>query len=300
VLKAIEAQHGLLVERALGVYSFSHLTFQEYLTARNIVASPDTATLMEALQRLSTHIREPQWREVFLLTAGLLRNAEPLLKLMKQQIDSLVAVNCHLQEFLAGISQKCYLLQTPYKPAAVRAFYFTLFLDRDLGLAVALDQNLARDLTPELALDLELARALSLVQSLTNNPDIQQILALGFALNLEKLLEKESELGGKQKQALLSQSFQQLKKQLPDLGKGRDYSLQWWKTNGQLWAEQFHSMLVEYRQIGQGWQLTALQLEVLKQYYQANQLLVDCLNSECRYSSAMRTDMEGTLLKYER
>jgi hypothetical protein len=86
------------------------------------------------------------------------------------------------------------LLQTPYKSAAVRAFYFTLFLDRDLGLAVALDQNLARDLTPELALDLELARAFSLVQSLTHNPDIQQILALGFALNLEKLLERESGL----------------------------------------------------------------------------------------------------------
>jgi predicted NACHT family NTPase len=296
VLKAIEAQHGLLVERALGVYSFSHLTFQEYLTARNIVASPDTATLMEALQRLSTHIEEPQWREVFLLTAGLLRNAESLLKLMKHQIDSLVAGDCHLQEFLTGINQKCYLLQTPYKSAAVRAFYFTLFLDRDLGLAVALDQNLARDLTPELALDLELARAFSLVQSLTHNPDIQQILALGFALNLEKLLERESGLEGQQERLLFIQSFQQLKEQLPDLGKGRDYSLQWWKRDGQVWAEKFRSMLVEYRQIGQGCQLTVLELEVLKQYYQANQLLVDCLNSGCRYSSAMRTDIEATLL----
>jgi hypothetical protein len=98
---------------------------------------------------------------------------------------------------------------------------------------------------------------------------------------------------------LFIQSFQQLKEQLPDLGKGRDYSLQWWKTYGQVWAEKFRSMLVEYRQIGQGCQLTALELEVLKQYYQANQLLVDCLNSECRYSSAMRTDIEATLLKYE-
>ena len=299
VLKTIEAQHGLLVERALGVYSFSHLTFQEYLTARNIVVSPDKATLIDALQRLSTHIREPQWREVFLLTAGLLRTAEPLLKFMKQQIDSLAEINCQLQQFLAGINQKCHCLQTPYKPAAVRAFYFTLFLDRDLGLAVALDQNLARDLTPELALDLELARAFSLVQSLTQNPDIQQILALGFALDLENLLEKKSDFEGKQNRALFSQSFQQLKEQLPDLGKGRDYSLQWWKTQGQIWAEKFRSMLVEYRQIGHDWQLTNLQLEGLKQYYQANQLLVDCLNSECRYDSAMRIDIETNLLKYE-
>jgi hypothetical protein len=200
---------------------------------------------------------------------------------------------------LACICKKCQSLQTSYNPAAVRAFYFTLFLNRDLGLAVALDRNLARDLTPELTLDLELARAFSLVQSLIQHPNIQQILALGFALNLEKLLQRESELGGRQKRSHFSQAFQHLKDQLPDLGNGRDYSLQWWKTQGQAWAEQFRSMLVEYRQIGHGWHLTDLQVEVLKQYYQANQLLVDCLNSDCRYSSVIRADIEATLFKSE-
>jgi predicted NACHT family NTPase len=39
VLKSIEAQHGLFVERARGIYSFSHLTFHEYFTARKIVTS---------------------------------------------------------------------------------------------------------------------------------------------------------------------------------------------------------------------------------------------------------------------
>jgi predicted NACHT family NTPase len=295
VLKAIEAQHGLLVERARGIYSFSHLTFQEYFTARNIVASPDAITLSEALQRLSTHITQPQWREVFLLTAGLLRNAESLLQLMKQQIDALVAEQ-KLQEFLACISQKCQSLPTPYKLAAVRAFYFTLFLDRNLGLAVGLDPNLACDLTPELALDLEFARAFSLVQSLAQNPDIKQILSLSFALNLEGLLERESDLGDRQHLSSLNQSFQQLKDQLPDLTKGRDYVLHWWKTNGQAWGLQFRSLLIEYRQIGHDWQLSLAQLELFKQYYQANQLLVDCLNSDCRYSSGMRTDIEAALL----
>jgi len=36
VLKSIEAQHGLLVERARGIYSFSHLTFQEYFSAQKL------------------------------------------------------------------------------------------------------------------------------------------------------------------------------------------------------------------------------------------------------------------------
>jgi len=72
VLKAIEVQHGLLVERARGIYSFSHLTFQEYFTARYFVESPSS----QALENLSNHITEKRWREVFLLTTEMLPNAE--------------------------------------------------------------------------------------------------------------------------------------------------------------------------------------------------------------------------------
>lgn len=39
ILKAIELQHGLLAERMRGIFSFSSLTFQEYFTARKIVAA---------------------------------------------------------------------------------------------------------------------------------------------------------------------------------------------------------------------------------------------------------------------
>lgn len=72
VLKSIEVQHGLLVERARGIYSFSHLTFQEYFTARYFVESSDP----QALENLSSHITEKRWREVFLLTAEMAKNAE--------------------------------------------------------------------------------------------------------------------------------------------------------------------------------------------------------------------------------
>ncbi|HIK12875.1 MAG TPA: NACHT domain-containing NTPase [Oscillatoriaceae cyanobacterium M33_DOE_052] len=107
VLKAIEVQHGLLVERAKGIYSFSHLSFQEYFTARNIVQWPDSQMQREAIQELAAWLGDSRWREVFLLTAEMLRNADPLLQAMKLEIDTIAASSEFLQEFLAGLAAKC-------------------------------------------------------------------------------------------------------------------------------------------------------------------------------------------------
>lgn len=68
VIRAIEAQHGLLVERAQGIYSFSHLTFQEYFTARYIASGAHKEQLINLVKQASS----PRWREVLLLTASLL------------------------------------------------------------------------------------------------------------------------------------------------------------------------------------------------------------------------------------
>lgn len=51
VLKAIELQHGLLIERARQVWSFSYLTFQEYLVAKWFVDN-------EKLEELSCHLEK--------------------------------------------------------------------------------------------------------------------------------------------------------------------------------------------------------------------------------------------------
>ena len=76
ILRSIETQHGLIVERARGIYSFSHLTFQEYLTARKIVASPTPEALKQSLQSLAVQMNVPQWREVILLTVEMLPNGD--------------------------------------------------------------------------------------------------------------------------------------------------------------------------------------------------------------------------------
>jgi predicted NACHT family NTPase len=72
ILKAIEAQHGILVERAQGIYSFSHLTFQEYLTARYLVENQGRGVIDRLI---ANHLIDPRWREVLLLTSSLLEYA---------------------------------------------------------------------------------------------------------------------------------------------------------------------------------------------------------------------------------
>ena len=59
-------QMGLLVERAPDVFSFLHLSVQEYLAARFL------SERMDAFERLKPRLHHPRWREVVLLTAGCL------------------------------------------------------------------------------------------------------------------------------------------------------------------------------------------------------------------------------------
>ncbi len=100
ILKAIALQHGLFTERSRGIFSFSHLAFHEYFTARNIIMNSYLKSLEEALEELINHVLEPRWREIFLLTAVMLRKADLLVLLMKKKVNDLVMGDHHLQEFL--------------------------------------------------------------------------------------------------------------------------------------------------------------------------------------------------------
>ena len=84
VLKDIEVQHGLLVERAEGIYSFSHLTIQEFLTAQHIDYNN-----IEIEPLIDRYLCDSRWREVFLLLSGL-RKADSLLLAMEKKINSLI------------------------------------------------------------------------------------------------------------------------------------------------------------------------------------------------------------------
>lgn len=287
ILTAIELQHGLLVERARDIYSFSHLTFQEYLTARKIVASANKEIIENSLNTLAKHLTNPQWQEVILLTASMLPNADFLLQVMKEEVDTILVGSKELQNFITCLNRKVSTLDIPYHLGAVRAFYFTLFHDRDLNLALSLDHNLASSLVPELSLDLALARAFRISSTLINKPSIKKIINLGFSLDLERNFKLEEPL----KKALHT-----LKKELPDLELGKDNLQNWWKNHGEQWVEQFRDLLIKYRQIGYEWKSSPPQEELLQKYYDANNLLIKCLHSDCQVSSDLRKKIENATL----
>ncbi|MDR5804966.1 NACHT domain-containing protein [Caballeronia sp. LZ001] len=100
VLKEIEAQHGLLVERAFHVYSFSHLTFQEFFTARNITENTNRESPMTLVDK---HLVDPRWREVFILTTGLLAEADDFVRRIRQRMGEF-ARSARLSRTLNDIS----------------------------------------------------------------------------------------------------------------------------------------------------------------------------------------------------
>jgi predicted NACHT family NTPase len=57
--------------------------------------------------------------------------ADRLLQLIKQAIDHSIANKSMFQECLTWVLQKSKSVQTNYKPAAIRAFYFDRALDRN-------------------------------------------------------------------------------------------------------------------------------------------------------------------------
>jgi formylglycine-generating enzyme required for sulfatase activity/energy-coupling factor transporter ATP-binding protein EcfA2 len=63
-LRVIQERTGLLGEHGVGVYRFSHLTFQEYLAALAVAGRDDYVAYT------LDHVGDPWWREVILLEAG--------------------------------------------------------------------------------------------------------------------------------------------------------------------------------------------------------------------------------------
>ncbi|MDJ0599203.1 MAG: NACHT domain-containing NTPase [Crocosphaera sp.] len=288
VLKSIEIQHGILVERAKDIYSFSHLTFQEYFTARYIVAS-DNENLDNRLTDLAQKITDENWREVILLTISMLPKADILLLKLKESLDRFVERNVKLKNCLESLEKKVKSLNLSHKESAVRAFYFTLFNHRDFNLALSLDDQFAdqRKLSKDIQLDSSLVRSFMDSLTLVKHPNIKHFLSLCLSLEIEKKFQLD---------ANFLENFITLKKQLPHLEQKKEDILTWWKTQGQEWVNDFRALLINHRNICYDWQLNEEEEELWTCFYNSNVFLVQCLQGDGNIRAKVKQEIESSLL----
>lgn len=161
VIDEIAIQQGIFIERATDIYSFSHLTLQEYLCAEYVRDRDYEDKLIK------NHATDERWKEVFLLVMGLKGRAA---------IGFLQQLEVHTQELseypklmglLAWAETKTSSAVSGYSGEVKRIFALVLIFylacacarARSDVLYINLDIDLARALDIDLALELGQVRA---------------------------------------------------------------------------------------------------------------------------------------------
>lgn len=138
ILKSIEMQHGIFVERAMDVYSFSHLTLQEFLTAQYIADDNEKISWLIANHLISDH-----WHEVFLLIAGLKQQTDDFLLQIERRTQVYCTNNQKLQSLLGWSTKVTQSSPGTDKLVAKQAMAIALALDctRALKFTLAIAQS---------------------------------------------------------------------------------------------------------------------------------------------------------------
>lgn len=323
VLNSIESHLGLLVQRAVRVYSFSHLTFQEYLSAQRV------ARKTTLLAEIGPYVGDRRWREVWLLLVTML-DEDYIIRELKNRVDMLVEKEPKIQEYLLWCRSKTVPQGVGYNLPALRAFFFGLGcildrtldlartadgdraldralvrdLDRVLELAVALDPNVARtgsrDLDHDLKLDCALAVSLSLARALdqaiarTLDDDFNLAnfhdAAGNLARALARSLDRAEDISRVAAPALVPE-LRVLRAGVPAVPDKKH-----WREKWTTWHVRFRSATIRHHNIGHNWEFSDRQMALLNDYYRANLLEVDCRNAARGLTNKTRQYVEDTIL----
>jgi hypothetical protein len=160
ILRAIEAQHGLLIEQARHIYSFSHLTFHEYFTAQYIATHPEPSIFYG----LVGHAADPRWAEVLALSTSILdyRNVARLFRIWFEHMQQQIETNLELMACMQWTARHSHSAEGSYR-RSVRATMLALALiDWGIDCTCAIDRALACALNHVNMLEHALARARAL------------------------------------------------------------------------------------------------------------------------------------------
>ena len=286
VLKSIEAQHGLLIERADELWSFSHLSFQEYFTLRWLTQLSS--------DQLAKKIIDNRWQGLVKQLVKSQQPADRLVFLIKRAIDQSISSELSFQEILVWVLQKSVSIKTIRKLPAIRAFYFALVHTHNLACTLTHSTPRTLDLDFDLYLTLAHSSACTLDQTLDRTLDrtvihgITHNLASAFSLSF--CLACDRNYGFE-----LANRLKQSKTELPEFMADGEFQ-EWWQSNGTQWIAEFRRVMIQHRNIGHDWQLTPDQTKQLQRYNDANRFLVDLINIEGAITNRVRAEIEDSLL----
>ncbi|MEG4456538.1 NACHT C-terminal helical domain 2-containing protein [Microcoleus sp. N9_A1] len=234
----------------------------------------------ESLPELVSRITDKKWKNEFVRVVSILQPADELLLLMQQKIDSMVAKDETLQQLLIWANHKSQLVQRNFKPVEIRAFYVALVCVLDLTLTRVLDPSLKFDRSKVRKLRTCLAKAGKNVEF----ADVNESLKLAFDNDVAGILVGIWALDIEPE---LKQLLAQFQTEMPDLQNWK----KWRKEFGGCWLAKFKTA------IGYNRDFHPQQKTLLKQYYYAQSLLVECLNSDnCQVTPAVRQKIEDKML----
>ncbi len=277
VLKTIEIEQGILVERARSVYSFSHLTLQEYLTAQYIY---DNDLIEETVKN---HITETRWQEVFLLVAGLMRGkADKLLLAMEKEAHNYLKTP--LGQKLVPILQWADEMtkdsvDSPIKPVGRRAIanYLVIANVFAYGIAIAYVPEIIHVIAINIA---------TVITEILFTPDlIDEFVLLVNLLAQDRIVSKVNFYQ-------LIADLEAFKQNIPDdkaTKKERrefaDQFLKMWNTAFNLTPELIN--LSTHQEIG----------EIEKRYFYINRLILDCQKVAVNISPTVWLEIEDRMLR---
>ncbi|MDB9346526.1 NACHT C-terminal helical domain 2-containing protein [Nodularia spumigena] len=298
ILHAIEAQHGILVERAKGIYSFSHLTFHEYFVAReiNIRKRPQR----EAFQELANHLSDRYWKEIFLLSAEMAQpDATLFFEILKERIDKIIEENQKIQDFLVYVQRQSLIHQTSVKLSAIRAFYFDIDFDIDqerrlsLLLDPAANYLVCGSFFARVFQETSFEEGIHIAENYDKNtrPDEPKISEV-YSANKAMYIAVQYALKSRKLQPELRTVLEKIYQNDAQINHGEID-----EEKLKILADKSRSLAKKNRHIGSNdWQFNEQDKNLLKQYYQALLLLVECLNADCIIQHEFRKQLLDSVL----
>ncbi|MBC1237536.1 NACHT C-terminal helical domain 2-containing protein [Nostoc sp. 2RC] len=173
-------------------------------------------------------------------------------------------------------------------PKLSLSYIFTIALDYERRSIVDYNLVLDRALTAILTLAIDINEKLSLDPNL---PDTNLYL-LTLASCFKDILTNEFIFCNPNSE--LEQSLNVLMGELLNLGNIE--LLKWWQINGLNWTEKLRAILIKYRDIGYNWQFNEYEIKKLQIYFEANKLLVECLDKASCDIHTTKEEIEANLL----